>query len=69
MYAIRDGWYLSLIQISDQPERQITAEIIREKALRNLNDEIPHGIAVAIDIMLSLIHIFELSYRRQKKEF
>ena len=37
--------------ITDQPERQITAEIIREKALRNLNDEIPHGIAVAIDIM------------------
>ena len=37
--------------ITDQPERQITAEIIREKALRNLDDEIPHGIAVAIDIM------------------
>ena len=37
--------------ITGQPERQITAEIIREKALRNLNDEIPHGIAVAIDIM------------------
>lgn len=37
--------------ITDQPERQITAEIIREKALRNLNDEIPHGIAVSIDIM------------------
>lgn len=37
--------------ITDQPERQIAAEIIREKALRNLNDEIPHGIAVSIDIM------------------
>ena len=37
--------------ITDQPERQIVAEMIREKALRNLNDEIPHGIAVAIDRM------------------
>lgn len=37
--------------ITDQPERQIVAEMIREKALRNLGDEIPHGIAVAIDRM------------------
>ncbi len=37
--------------ITDQPERQIVAEMIREKALRNLNDEIPHGVAVAIDEM------------------
>lgn len=37
--------------VTDQPERQIAAEIIREKALRLLNDEIPHGIAVAIDRM------------------
>lgn len=35
--------------ITDQPERQIVAEMVREKALRNLNEEIPHGIAVAID--------------------
>ncbi len=37
--------------ITDQPERQITAELIREKALRKLDDEIPHGVAVAIDVM------------------
>lgn len=37
--------------ITDQPERQIVAELVREKALRLLNDEIPHGIAVAIDRM------------------
>ncbi len=37
--------------ITDQPERQIVAELVREKALRNLDDEIPHGIAVAIDQM------------------
>ncbi|HIW42126.1 MAG TPA: GTPase Era [Candidatus Mediterraneibacter vanvlietii] len=37
--------------ITDQPERQIVAELIREKALHCLNEEIPHGIAVAIDRM------------------
>lgn len=37
--------------ITDQPERQIVAELIREKALRLLSDEIPHGIAVYIDRM------------------
>lgn len=37
--------------ITDQPERAICAEIIREKALHALNDEIPHGIAVGIDQM------------------
>lgn len=37
--------------ITDQPERQIVAELIREKALYSLNDEIPHGIAVVIDQM------------------
>jgi len=35
-------------QITDQPERQITAEIIREKALSFLQEEIPHGLAVEI---------------------
>ena len=37
--------------ITDQPERQLVAEIIREKALHTLNEEIPHGIAVSIDKM------------------
>ena len=37
--------------ITDQPERQIVAELIREKALHSLQEEIPHGIAVAIDRM------------------
>ncbi|MBO4766121.1 MAG: GTPase Era [Lachnospiraceae bacterium] len=37
--------------VTDQPERQIAAEMIREKALRNLEDEIPHGVAVLIDRM------------------
>ncbi|MCR4999556.1 MAG: GTPase Era [Lachnospiraceae bacterium] len=37
--------------VTDQPERQIVAEIIREKSLHALNEEVPHGIAVSIDQM------------------
>ncbi len=37
--------------VTDQPLRQIAAELIREKALRSLGDEIPHGIAVTIEKM------------------
>lgn len=37
--------------VTDQPMRQIAAEIIREKALHSLNEEIPHGIAVTIEKM------------------
>ena len=37
--------------VTDQPERQIVSELIREKALHCLNEEIPHGIAVSIDRM------------------
>ena len=37
--------------VTDQPMRQIAAELIREKALRLLQDEIPHGIAVTIEQM------------------
>ena len=37
--------------VTDQPMRQICAEMIREKALRVLADEIPHGIAVTIEKM------------------
>ena len=37
--------------ITDQPIRQIVSEVIREKALHHLQDEIPHGIAVVIEKM------------------
>ncbi|MEE1114504.1 MAG: GTPase Era [Eubacterium sp.] len=37
--------------VTDQPVRQIAAELIREKALRSLGEEIPHGIAVTIEKM------------------
>lgn len=39
------------IRSPTRPERAIVAEIIREKALHALDDEIPHGIAVYIDRM------------------
>ena len=35
--------------VTDQSERQVASEVIREKLLRTLNKEIPHGIAVAIE--------------------
>lgn len=43
--------YYDADTITDQPERAIVAEMIREKALRCLDKEIPHGIAVVIDRM------------------
>ena len=43
-------------QVTDQPERQIAAEIIREKALTFLHEEIPHGLAVEITAMKARPH-------------
>ena len=40
--------YFSADMMTDQPERVLCAEIIREKALRHLRDEVPHGIGVEI---------------------
>lgn len=37
--------------VTDQPMRQIAAELIREKALKLLDEEIPHGVAVSVDSM------------------
>lgn len=37
--------------VTDQPQRQIVAEMVREKALRCLEEEIPHGIAVSVEKM------------------
>ena len=42
-------WFFPEDMITDQPERMIVAETIREKILRTLNDEIPHGTAVSIE--------------------
>lgn len=50
-YLSEGPMYYDEDTITDQPERQIVAELVREKALRLLEDEIPHGIAVSIDRM------------------
>lgn len=42
-------WMFDEDTLTDQPERQIAAEIIREKLLRVLSDEVPHGTAVVIE--------------------
>ena len=42
-------WFFPDDMITDQPERMIVAETIREKILRTLNDEIPHGTAVSVE--------------------
>ncbi|MCL2253887.1 MAG: GTPase Era [Lachnospiraceae bacterium] len=47
--------------ITDQPERYLVAEMIREKALHALNDEIPHGIAVVIEVMKKRGKIFDIT--------
>lgn len=48
-YLSEGEWFFSEDMITDQPERQIVAEIIREKILRSLDEEIPHGTAVTIE--------------------
>jgi GTP-binding protein Era len=48
-YLYESDWFFSDEIVTDQPERQMVAEIIREKLLRNLDEEIPHGTAVVIE--------------------
>ena len=48
-FLTESNWFFPEDMITDQPERQIAAEIIREKILRTLNQEIPHGTAVVIE--------------------
>ncbi|MBE6549570.1 MAG: GTPase Era [Ruminococcaceae bacterium] len=48
-FLTESQWFFPEDMITDQPERQIAAEIIREKILRTLNKEVPHGTAVVIE--------------------
>ena len=50
-HAAQGPHYFPDDSFTDQPEKVLMAEIIREKALNNLNDEIPHGIAVTIEFL------------------
>lgn len=49
--AVEGPHYFSEESITDQPEKVIAGEIIREKLLELLDDEVPHGIAVAVETM------------------
>ena len=55
-YLDEGPMYYDADTVTDQPERQICAELIREKALRCLSQEIPHGISVVIDSMKERRH-------------
>jgi len=48
-FLYESEWMFEDDSITDQPERQIASEIIREKLLRVLNDEVPHGTAIVIE--------------------
>ncbi|MDD6981418.1 MAG: GTPase Era [Clostridia bacterium] len=48
-YLTESAWFFPEEMITDQTERQIAAEIIREKLLKTLSDEVPHGVAVSIE--------------------
>ncbi len=48
-FLCESDWFFPEDMITDQPERQVAAEIIREKLLRTLDKEIPHGTAVVIE--------------------
>ena len=48
-YLYEGDWFFPEDIATDQPERQMAAEIIREKLLRTLDEEIPHGTAVVIE--------------------
>ena len=50
-YLPEGPMYYDEDELTDQPERQIVAELIRESALKALSEEIPHGIAVGIESM------------------
>ena len=50
-YLVPGPMYFPEDMVTDQPERNLCAEIIREKALLLLREEIPHGIGVGIDKM------------------
>ncbi len=55
--------------VSDQPERQLIAEIIREKLLQNLDKEVPHGVAVEIEQMKEengVMHVSAVIYCERK---
>ena len=50
-YAVEGPHYFPDDSLTDQPERVLASEIIREKILNLMHDEVPHGIAVTVEEM------------------
>ncbi len=50
-FAAPSPFFFDEDTLTDQPERVIVAEIVREKLLKNMYDEIPHGVAVTVERM------------------
>ena len=50
-FAVEGPFFFPEDTLTDQPERVIASEIIREKLLKNLSQEVPHGVAVSIESM------------------
>ena len=48
-FLYEGDWMFASDTLTDQPEKQIAAEIVREKLLRTLSEEVPHGTAVVIE--------------------
>ena len=48
-FLVESEWLFPEDMMTDQPMRQVASEIIREKILRTLDKEIPHGVAVVIE--------------------
>lgn len=54
------GWFFSEDTLTDQPERVLAAEMVREKVLRLLDQEIPHGVAAVTEQMKEREGLLEL---------
>jgi len=50
-YAVPGPHYFDEDSFTDQPERVLVAEMVREKLLRGMREEIPHGTAVVVEEM------------------
>ena len=58
--AMPGGWLFDADVLTDQPERVLAAELVREKVLRRLDQEVPHGVAAVTELMREENGLLEL---------
>ncbi len=58
--AMPGGWLFDADVLTDQPERVLAAELVREKVLRRLDQEVPHGVAAVTELMQEENGLLEL---------